>query len=63
MQAPLYIGIVSEDLLTSFQPERHLWEFVAVIGCTVGVFGKVNVQTFSVGCVGSSGPGSGVLAA
>src|SRR5712691_2561479 len=45
---PFHVLHMALDLLMSFEPECHLRILVPVVGGLVRVFGKVNVQSFSV---------------
>ena len=37
-----------EDLLATFEPQRHLRKLVFVISCTIRVLGELNVKSFRI---------------
>ena len=51
IEPPLDVFFMAVYLLFAFQPQRHLRKLVFEVGGTIGVFGKVDVETLGVLCV------------
>jgi hypothetical protein len=47
-KAPFQVVLVPEELLPTSQPSSHLRIFIAVVGCTVGIFCEINMKTLCI---------------